>query len=109
MGEGAAIGYIVGAIIGAGASAASSRQQRKSAKRSADRDREAQERAAEEQRLLDAQAQRLAAQTEEEEEESVFELGTDPLSVGRTKRGVRKVQAAQGRRDAPKTTGLKVG
>ena len=94
---------IGGAVLGAGASAASSAQTRKAAKSQAQQDRAAQATAAEEQRLLDAQAQRLAAQTAGEEEDQMFELGTDPLAVGRTARGSRKVQAA------PATTGLRVG
>ncbi len=100
---------IIGAIIGAAGGAASSHQQKKSAEKSAKKDRQAQEKAAEEQRLLDAQAQRLAMQTDEDEEKAAFELGEDPLAVGRTKRGVRKVQEAKAAQGSAPTTGLRVG
>jgi len=96
-------GAIIGALISAAGAGVASHQQKKSAESTARKDRAAQAKAAEEQRLLDAQAQRLAAQTAGEEEDQMFELGTDPLAVGRTKRGSRKVEAA------PATTGLRVG
>jgi hypothetical protein len=95
-----AISSIVMAV-GMAASVGTGIAGQQAAKSDAKKARAAQEKALEEQRVLDA-AQQLAAKREEEDIAQI-ETGGQPLTVGTRAGSKRKVK------DAPVTTGLRVG